>query len=91
MSKYYEDLEITCKDCRSVFTFKYYEQRYYENKGYKFPRRCPYCREKLYGKKPLILYRVNCRKCGDEAILPFSPIDYKTILCEECYLLNKTR
>lgn len=40
-----EDIQITCKDCGSEFTFTVGEQQFYEEKGFtNQPVRCQECR-----------------------------------------------
>jgi hypothetical protein len=55
----YFDKSLTCKDCKVEFVFEAGEQRFYEQRGYSIPIRCPDCRKK---KK---LERDNASKFGD--------------------------
>lgn len=40
------DIELTCKDCGSSFTWTDNDQQFYKEKGYTEPKRCKPCREK---------------------------------------------
>lgn len=37
---------VTCRDCGEVFSITAKEQKWYAEKGYKLPKRCPECRWK---------------------------------------------
>lgn len=39
------DIEITCQDCQTPFTFSEQEQAFYEEKGFVRPKRCRHCRQ----------------------------------------------
>lgn len=39
-----EDLTLTCRDCGQPFTFTVGEQRFYSERGFSQPARCPDCR-----------------------------------------------
>lgn len=38
------DLTLTCRDCGAAFTFTTGEQRFYAERGFSQPARCPSCR-----------------------------------------------
>ncbi len=40
-----EDLTIKCVQCNDEFVFTAGEQRYYEERNFSNPRRCPQCRK----------------------------------------------
>lgn len=40
-----KDVKITCKDCGKEFTISEQEQKWYEEKGFQMPKRCPKCRK----------------------------------------------
>jgi hypothetical protein len=42
----YQDKQITCKDCGTVFLFEAGEQKYYQSRDFVEPTRCKPCREK---------------------------------------------
>ncbi len=46
-----QDKELICTDCGEKFTWEVGEQRFYEQKGYPPPKRCPECRRDLKRKK----------------------------------------
>ena len=39
-------ISVTCKDCKKVFVMGRGEVRWYSNRGYPLPKRCPECRKK---------------------------------------------
>ena len=41
-----EDIEIRCKSCGKVFTFRIGEQDFYKSKNFPFPKRCKKCSKK---------------------------------------------
>jgi len=41
----YTDRNITCSDCGVDFMFSAAEQEFFEQKGFRFPRRCKECRK----------------------------------------------
>jgi hypothetical protein len=41
----YSDRTITCSDCGADFPFSAAEQEFFEQKGFRFPRRCKECRK----------------------------------------------
>lgn len=48
------DVKINCIDCGKPFNFSERDQKYYEEKGFKPPKRCKFCRS---AKKEKYLYR----------------------------------
>lgn len=40
-----EDKILTCKECGEKFTLTVDDQKWYEEKGYKEPKRCKLCRK----------------------------------------------
>ncbi len=46
-----QDEVITCKDCGLDFTYAVEEQRFFEEKGFQPPKRCPDCRRKKRAQK----------------------------------------
>ena len=42
----FEDKQLTCVDCESIFLFTKGEQYYFASKGLVEPKRCSRCREK---------------------------------------------
>jgi len=44
--KQYQDLEVHCKDCDSMFLFTVGEQAFFDDKGFTPPKRCQECRKK---------------------------------------------
>ncbi len=45
MNPNFQDRELTCKECGSVFVFTAGEQEFYQSRGFEhLPGRCPQCR-----------------------------------------------
>jgi len=42
----FQDKELECVDCHSVFVFSAGEQRFYWSKGLREPKRCQSCRDR---------------------------------------------
>jgi hypothetical protein len=40
-----QDIEITCKDCGTIFTFSAAEQEFYAEHNFDQPKRCSPCRK----------------------------------------------
>ena len=88
------DLKLSCRDCRSEFTFTTGEQEFYKNKGLgNEPKRCPNCRLvmriKRNGRSTDCLHEVPCSGCGCTTKVPFEPKGYKPIFCNACYQVKK--
>lgn len=47
----YTDREITCKDCKSTFTFTAGEQEWFADRQYTDPARCKPCRDQRKAQK----------------------------------------
>ena len=39
-----QDKELTCIDCKNLFVFSVRDQEFFEEKGFKQPKRCADCR-----------------------------------------------
>ena len=44
-TKIYEPIKITCNRCGDEFIMSPAEQKYYEEKGFTIPKKCPKCRK----------------------------------------------
>ena len=40
-----KDVKITCKDCGKEFTVSEQEQKWYKDRDFDLPKRCPECRK----------------------------------------------
>ena len=54
--------KIKCIDCGKEFDFSPAEQKFYLQRGFSFPKRCPECRD---SKKKDVL-KITCVDCGIE-------------------------
>lgn len=57
MNNGYEDIEITCRDCRQPFTFTAGQQAFFAERQLLQPRRCEPCRAERRRQKALDISR----------------------------------
>jgi len=92
----FEDKEITCSDCGTIFTFSAEEQELFASKGYtNEPKRCPPCRQARkaqrhgndgYSYRPRRqMFPAVCAQCGKDTEVPFQPREGRPVYCSECY------
>lgn len=91
-----QDIQLTCKDCGSSFTWTVGEQEFYKQKGFTNPpTRCPNCRQ---AKKAQMQggmgggnggfrqdFPITCSNCGKQDTVPFKPTGDKPVLCRDCF------
>ena len=41
-----QDIKLVCRDCKKEFVFSAGEQKFFEQRGFNPPSRCPQCRKK---------------------------------------------
>ena len=46
------DAKLKCKECGEQFTITTGEAKWYEEKGFELPKRCPNCRKSKRKSKP---------------------------------------
>jgi len=70
------------------------EKKFYEQKGFDPPRRCPDCRKKRKAsrqsepQKPQVYeatHEIACKECGKTAKVPFKPRSDKPVYCAQCF------
>lgn len=85
------DEEITCRECRKIFTFTERERQRFEKRGFAPPRRCPQCRAARRAAEPLKTaagrFEVICQNCKDRGSIAFEPKEGAIYLCEDCFKL----
>ncbi len=97
----YQDKQITCVDCGTVFTFTASEQEQFASRGYtNEPKRCQSCRAARkqntsgsssfgggsYGSSaPRQMYPAVCATCGKDTQVPFQPRGDRPVYCSDCY------
>ncbi len=92
----FEDKEITCSDCGTIFTFSAEEQELFASKGYtNEPKRCLPCRQARkaqrsgndgYSYRPRRqMFPAVCAECGKDTEVPFQPREGRPVYCSECY------
>ena len=68
------------------FNFSADEARFYEEKGFDKPRRCPACRaakKKRFDQKQM--HDAVCASCGNQTQVPFEPSQGRPVYCEDCF------
>jgi CxxC-x17-CxxC domain-containing protein len=95
-----EDRVLTCRDCGSEFAFTAGEQRFYAERGFHDPARCPNCRsnrrqlrmqagDATESRSPARtdrqLYPAVCASCGQDTMVPFEPRSGRPVYCRDCY------
>jgi CxxC-x17-CxxC domain-containing protein len=102
----YSDRTITCSDCGADFPFSAAEQEFFEQKGFRFPRRCKECRKAKKdgggggggaragggpgGEPRGETWPAVCTQCGAETTVPFKPDPARPTFCRKCYGERKT-
>lgn len=95
----YENQQLQCAECGTIFEFLAEDQEYYATKGYSAPKRCPECREKRKamknngprggggygGNRERREFPVVCASCGCETTVPFKPSNDRPVFCSDCY------
>ena len=51
MNEFYEDVTVSCRDCKVDFLYTGGEQRFFVEKGFSAPTRCKACREARKAEK----------------------------------------
>ncbi|MBQ8236065.1 MAG: zinc-ribbon domain containing protein [Clostridia bacterium] len=85
----YQDITLTCKECKNEFVFTAGEQEFYAEKGFQNqPKMCRACRQakKNGGAQPKKeLFVCECANCGGEAKVPFEPTNDRPVYCSACF------
>lgn len=71
MSKIYERITRNCIDCNKPFSIPPAEQKYFDEKGMEYPKRCSECREK---RRKMVKF--TCVDCGKDFYLTESNVDF---------------
>lgn len=88
--------KLTCQDCGQDFPFSAGEQKFYEEKGFDPPKRCPQCRKKRRSSQTNDsttpqssndggMHTIECADCKKTSQVPFTPRSSKPIYCAECF------
>ena len=88
----YQDITLTCKECKNEFVFTAGEQEFYAEKGFQNqPQRCKTCRDarKNNGAPKREMFETTCANCGGVARVPFQPNSDKPVYCSNCYAALK--
>lgn len=85
----FDDRDLSCRDCGSLFKFTAGEQAFFSNKGLSNePKRCPNCRLLLRmqrsGQSTENVSQVVCADCGVNAMVPFKPRGHRPVFCSPC-------
>ena len=93
------DLEITCAECATPFTFTEREQDYYQERNLTHPKRCKPCRDSRRanfggsrgpgGERER--FEITCDQCGKTDSVPFKPSSGRPVLCGECFSASRAK
>lgn len=87
----YADKTLKCEQCKEEFIFPCGEQKFFEEKGFAEPKKCPKCRGKENVKRPdANSYSVTCPSCKKVFNITFNPED-KEVLCFNCFSKKKEK
>jgi len=87
----YADKTIKCEKCEEEFIFPCGEQKFFEEKGFAEPRKCPKCRGKENVTRPNEnTYPIECSKCKKSFHVTFNPKE-KPVLCFDCFNLDNKK
>ncbi len=88
---------LRCVYCSREFSFTETEQKYFGERGYEEPKRCPTCRGKTKqkeeehqknlhgnGNQKTRYYRVSCFSCGAQTTIYYRPTPDRPALCSGC-------
>lgn len=100
----FQDTTLQCQDpghdeatgsAPREFTFTADEARFYSEKGFSEPRRCPACRA---AKKSRFnnsrgggergdrqMFDAVCASCGRDTQVPFNPTGDRPVYCDDCF------
>ena len=91
------DLEITCSECNTPFTFSEREQDYYRERNLTHPKRCKPCRDARRanfggsrgpgGERQR--FEITCDQCGKTDSVPFKPSTGRPVLCSDCFSASR--
>lgn len=90
----FEDIALTCRECKNEFVFSAGEQKFYKEKGFQNqPKLCKACRAaRKNGGQPVAevqYYTAVCSECGGEAKLKFQPSSDRPVYCSACFEARK--
>lgn len=86
--------KLICQDCGREFAFSAGEQKFYQEKGFEPPKRCPDCRKKRknpstdkesYQQDDSSFYKITCAECKKVSQIPFRPRSNDPIYCADCF------
>jgi len=85
----YADKTLKCEKCSEEFVFPCGEQKFFEEKGFIAPKKCPKCRGKENVQRPKEnTYSAACAKCKKNFHITFDPKNQE-VLCYECFIAKK--
>lgn len=81
----YADKKITCEKCNLDFVFPCGEQKFFSEKGFLEPKKCPKCRGKESVTRPNEnTFSVQCPECKKDFNVTFQSKN-KEIICYDCF------
>lgn len=95
----WEDISLTCIDCRQTFVWTAGEQQFFHQKQLSnSPKRCKPCKKaknhrlstiakaRVDGRRPHVVMPAECASCGKQTTVPFYPSQNRPVYCKSCYL-----
>lgn len=76
--------QLSCTECGSNFVFSERDQAFFEQKGFREPRRCPSCRGQRAGKPTKTLYTAYCAHGNHSVQVPFEVDASRPWICRDC-------
>jgi CxxC-x17-CxxC domain-containing protein len=70
------------------FPFTAEEARFYAEKGFDQPRRCPACRaakKTRFNSSQRSMHDAVCASCGRQTQVPFEPRGDRPVYCDDCF------
>ncbi len=81
----YADKILKCEKCGEDFVFPCGEQKFFTEKEFAEPKKCPKCRGKENVSRPnLNNFTTTCPECNKNFNISFDPKDTK-VLCFDCF------
>ena len=85
----YADRKMICEKCHEEYIFPCGEQKFFEEKGFIPPKKCPKCRGKQNVKRPESNnFPTICPECKTKFNITFDPKGQK-VLCFTCFEKQK--
>jgi len=94
----WQDISLTCIDCRLSFVWAAGEQKFFHQKQLtNSPKRCKPCKKaknhrlsaiakaRIEGRRAHVVMPAECATCGKQTTVPFYPSQNRPVYCKSCY------